>query len=361
MKKRIIISSYDDLKNPFYGGGGAHVIHEIAKRLSQKYSLTVITSSYPGSKSRAVIDGVRYKRVGLWDSHPKLGQIGFSILLPFVAAKESYKVWVESVTPPFSSSLLPLFSKGKVISLIHMLAAEDMKRKYKLPFHIIQNLGLSLYRRFIVMSEINKEKILAVNPKADVSVIPNGISMPKNSRINANKHILFIGRIEWNQKGLDLLLLSYSKAKLSKPLVIAGSGTENEMKKLKDTIKSLKLEKKVRLVGRVENTEKETLFREALCVVMSSRFETFPVVALEAMSYKKPLICFDIDGTKWIPEDAALKVPAYDVGKLVTALKRFSTNSKSRNDYAAKGSKFVKKFSWDSIVKKYIEVIEGSL
>src|SRR5690606_11347944 len=62
---KIVISTYDSIDNPFYNGGGAFAIHEVAKRLSKKYELIVLTGNYPGSINK-VKDGVSYKRIGVF-------------------------------------------------------------------------------------------------------------------------------------------------------------------------------------------------------------------------------------------------------------------------------------------------------
>jgi len=63
MKRRIIFSNYDDPKNPFYGGGGARAIHEVARRLAVRHDVKIITGSYPGSRDE-MVDGVSYTRIG---------------------------------------------------------------------------------------------------------------------------------------------------------------------------------------------------------------------------------------------------------------------------------------------------------
>ena len=189
-KPKIIISSYDDSKNPYYGGGGAVAVHEIAKRLVSEYEITVLTGKYPNSKDEN-IDGVIYKRVGVSSGYAKLDQLFFHLVLLTRVRDENFDIWIESYTPPFSTSFLPLFTKKPVIGLVHMLSAADMERKYKLPFHLIENLGLRLYENFIVQSEESKKKILQINLKSQVYVIPPGVTLSeKKSRIK--QHILFI-------------------------------------------------------------------------------------------------------------------------------------------------------------------------
>ena len=109
-KKKIIFSTYDDVDNPYYGGGGAHAISEIAKRLASFFDVTIITANYPGGKNIRK-DGIRYKRIGPSFVDPRTGQLIFSLLLPWYARHEEYDIWFESFTPPFSTSFVPLFTK----------------------------------------------------------------------------------------------------------------------------------------------------------------------------------------------------------------------------------------------------------
>ena len=128
-KPKIIISSYDDLKNPYYAGGGAVVVHEVFKRLKESYKVKVITGKYPGSIDE-IVDGVVYERIGTNFFGPRLGQLIFQVILPFYALTEKFDLWVESFTPPFSTAFLPLFSKKPVVGLVHMLSAQDMQMSW---------------------------------------------------------------------------------------------------------------------------------------------------------------------------------------------------------------------------------------
>ncbi|MCL5774634.1 MAG: glycosyltransferase, partial [Patescibacteria group bacterium] len=239
---RIIFSNYDDVRNPHYGGGGALAVHEIAKRLAGDFNVTVLTGKYRNCRNET-IDGVNYERIGANIFGPKIGQLIFQIALSFYARRKKYDLWVESFTPPFSTSFLPLFTKKPVIGLAHTLAGKDAARKYKLPFHFIEKQGLKVYQNFIAVSKFVKTEILAANPKAQVHVIPNGVDWPETKRQPLGEYILFLGRMEVDQKGLDLLLKAYCQIldKVNFPLYIAGAGTAKEESKLKKLINSLGL------------------------------------------------------------------------------------------------------------------------
>lgn len=362
-KQHIIISTYDDIDNPHYGGGGAIAVHEVARRLSSDYRVTVLSGMFPGASARLIRDGVTYIHIGTTGLGSKLGQMAFSAILPYYARQMKYDLWIESFTPPFSTSTLPLVCHKPVIGLVHMLAAQDMERKYKLPFRLIENAGLKWYRSFIVLNMSMKKKVLAANPNAQVTVIPNGVTMPHEKVQLEGKYFLFMGRIEMNQKGLDLLLNSYAAVnhKLNHPLIIAGTGNENELKHLKHHIHRLNLENHVKLVGRVTGAAKEDLFRKCLAVVCPSRFETFPLIALETMSYKKCLVGFDIEGLNWIPDSCRAKVPQFSVEGLSKKLVQLSSAPDQATAIGERSFEFVKQYDWTTATKQYKEFIAETL
>lgn len=365
MKKtyKIIFSIYDSLDNPYYAGGGARTVHEIAKRLAKKYSIVVMTGNFKGAVDRKR-DNVQYIHIGPSFFGPKISQLIFQLLLPFYSMKERYDVWVESFSPPFTTSFLPYFSKKPIIGFVQMLAAEDMERKYKLPFRYIERAGLKMYQYIIVLTEDSLQKIKKVNKKSLCVLFPNGIeAFPSTISTRKGKHFLYLGRIELNQKGLDLLLEAYAliEKKSSSPLVIAGSGTAIDEKLLKDKITSLGLEKRVILTGRVEGKEKEQLLRDSIVVIIPSRFDTFGLIALEAMAYGKPIVCFAIDGFKWIPGSVAVKVKPFSIKQLSTALLKSASDEELQKIARVHGRKEVKKYTWDSLIDAYEQEITGKV
>jgi glycosyltransferase involved in cell wall biosynthesis len=364
-KLAIIFSSYDDIKNPYYAGGGALAIHEVAKRLAKNFSVRVLTGNYPSARRKEIIDGVHYERLGLASLGPRLNQIIFHVLLIWRIRYESFDVWIESFTPPFSTSFLPLFTSRPVIGLVHMLSGCDMRRKYFLPFDYIERVGLKVYSYCIVTSKLFGEKIVEINRKAQITVIPNGVDVDVlQSLKKTEEYILFLGRIEVNQKGLDLLLEAYNLARksINIPLVIAGTGTENEMRKLEQLIKKMKLRESVKLLGRIMgDVAKKQLFQKAFCCIIPSRFETFSLVALEAMASGTPLVTFDLDGFRWLSDENVVKVVSLDTYTLAQKIIELCNDAEMRKKLSHNGSALVKQYDWDSISMQYESVISNVL
>ncbi len=362
-KTAIIFSNYDDIKNPWYGGGGAKAVHEVAKRLVDNFEITVITGKYPGSADEE-IDGLKYKRIGTSIFGPKFGQIIFALILPWYAISENFEIWIENLTPPFGPTFTPLVTRRPVVGLVHMLPGMDMWRKYKLPFFLFERIGLKFYRSFIVLTQESKKTIQKYAPKKLIKVIPNGVDLTSSTKIkNDSKNILFLGRIEIDQKGLDILLKSFERAaeNIQSRLIIAGNGSEDEMKKLKSMVAKSKFSARIDIIGRVSEEKKAEIFEDIACVVVSSRFETFSLVALEAFSYGIPVITFDLENLKWIPENCAIKVPQFQEEALAKAMEKMILDSEMRESMSIKAREFAEGFSWDKIASQYVEYINSMI
>lgn len=349
----IIFSSYDDIANPHYAGGGARAVHEVARRLALKHTVTVLTGNYKGAKNE-VRDRVLYRRIGFLRG-AKAGQLSFFASLPYYVKKLPFDVWVESFTPPFSTACLQRFTSKPVIGLVHMLGGADMKRKYHLPFDRIERWGLKKYDRFIVLTPASRDLVQRMHPDARIDIIPNGIERSLYGDTAEKKHILCLGRIEVEQKGLDILVRAYERIadEVGCPLIIAGSGSSKEEAKLREIIAHSTASRNIVMVGKVDGLEKIRLLREAYCLAVPSRFETFSLVALEALSVGTPVITFNLPELQWIPDQVVVRIESFDEVALARALFcAVKKESESLLDTAMPES-FWKRYDWDRVARRY--------
>lgn len=358
---QVIFSNYDDINNPYYGGGGALAVHEVARRLvARQHQVTVLTGCYPGSKNE-LIDGVQYKRVGFHLLDARIGQLAFQFALPWHVARLEFDVWVESFTPPFSTALLPLFTKKPVVGLTHLLGGKAMKLKYGLPFDIPERLGMRLYRHVIVLQKALQEELGRMVPQTRTYIIPNGVAeeVLEQKPLPKAGYIAFLGRIDFEQKGLDLLLQAYAKVKnqIGVPLKIAGIGLEGDMQRLRKEIVSLGLSAQVELVGKLSGQAKLDFLNRADFFVMSSRIENFALVLLEAFGVGLPAVVFNIAGVGWVPDTVAVKVEAFNVSAYAQALVDMAHNAEQRREMSQAARNCAAQYSWDTISTEYEKVL----
>jgi glycosyltransferase involved in cell wall biosynthesis/O-antigen/teichoic acid export membrane protein len=323
---RIVISSFDSPGNPHYGGGGAAVVETIARWLAADYEVTVVTVANRGGV--VVRDGIRYRQLPFGWAGPRGGQLLFHASLPVLARRTPHDVWIESFTPPFSTSFLPFFSGSPIVGFAQSLSGKQMWQRYRLPFFLIERFGLRFYRDVVVLNPADHALVLRCNPEASVRTIPNCIEVPHlpEERLGQGEHILFLGRIEVRQKGLDLLLAAYERSGLAMPLVIAGAGTRHEESRLAALLQAAPGD--VHWVGHVTGRRKQRLLEDSAFVVLPSRHEAFGLAALEGMAWGKPVLHFDLPTLRWIDGDVC--VASFDADALAAGMRTLARDEDIR-------------------------------
>jgi glycosyltransferase involved in cell wall biosynthesis len=356
-RKHVVISSFDSPGNPHYHGGGAGMVDIIARLLAAHFEVTVVTAA--NRSGTAVRDGVRYRQLPVGWAGPRGGQLLFHALLPFAARRLRHDLWIESFTPPFSTSFLPLFSRAPVVGLAQSLSGEEMWRRYRLPFFLVERFGLRFYRDVVVLNPADRARVSGCNPAAGVWVIPNGMDLPEvdDGVLECGEHVLFLGRIDIREKGLDLLLSAYGRNGLAMPLLIAGGGTRREERKLAALLAAASGD--VRWLGYVTGQRKRELLERSAFVVLPSRYESFGLAALEAMACGKPVVHFDLPSLRWM--DGDVRVPAFDVSALAAQMTDLADREKARLDLGRAARAAARRYRQDVTAVRYLELVRQLL
>ncbi len=349
--RRVVISSFDSPGNPHYRGGGAAVVEQIARWLARDYHVTVVTAGRRGGT--VVHGGVRYRQLPLAWAGPRGGQLLFHSVLPATARRIPHDLWIESFTPPFSTSFLPVFSQAPVVGLAQNLSGEEMWQRYRLPFFLLERLGLRCYRDIVTLNSADSRRVRRWSPAARVRVIPNWTELAGlDGEPGPAAHILFLGRIDVQEKGLDLLLAAYQRSGLAVPLVLAGGGTRREEARLGTLLNQAggsvtraggsvtRAGGSVTRAGRVAGPARQWLLDHSAFVVLPSRHEAFGLAALEGMARAKPVLHFDLPALRWM--DGDLRVPCFDVDALAAGMRALAADENLRRRlgqaaYAAAG------------------------
>ena len=147
-----------------------------------------------------------------------------------------------------------------------------------------------------------------------VSLVPCGVDLSvfrpldrKSVRdrlgLNGEKILLYVGRIE-PLKGLDLLVETAAQMDSEagiRVIVVGGDvNGDREMDRVKLLAKERDLEDKIDFVGQVDHTELPLYYNAADVCVVPSYYESFGLVALEAMACGTPVVASRVGGLSTI-------------------------------------------------------------
>lgn len=291
---RILHIDPDDMANPVSGGGPVRTF-EIYRRLAARHEITVLTPTFPGSEPERVREGIRYVRLGRRiGDHGSSHHFTFMAALPRAIRRYEYDLLVEDFMPPMSATLDPLFANAPVVASVQWFFARTLSRQYRFPFWIGERYGVKLYRDFVVLTNSMKQRIEALNRRANCEVIPNGTDDSLfDIPISPGRTILYLGRIDFEQKGVDLLLEAYAQIPEAKrlPLVLAGHSLDPAV--VQARIGQLGIGHSVTLFGRYDRGGRASLIEDARFLCVPSRDETFGMTIAEACAGGKPVVYFD--------------------------------------------------------------------
>lgn len=167
------------------------------------------------------------------------------------------------------------------------------------------------------------------------------------------KTVLAAGRLTY-QKGFDLLLESWIEVNKLMPdwkLKIVGEGEDRA--KLTDFIQKNNLTNCVELVGNTDNISKYYQQAEIFC--LSSRFEGFGMVLIEALAFGLPIVSFDCEvGPAEIIEDTdSILVPENDINLLASSLVELMNDDEKRKEISFKSKEKAKIYQPHHIIKQW--------
>ncbi len=361
---RILHLGYEDPRRPGAGGGSLRT-HEINRRLADTHAVTVLTATWRGAEDR-IEDGVEYVHIGL-----PLGRFG-SIITYFLAlpvAARRYRdadLVVEDFGAPISSAWSPLWLGHPVVAVVQWLNAREKSRQYKLPFSAVERTGVRLYDSFVTVSEAMGHQLRAGNADAEITVVPNGVDARAfDVEPRTGTDVVFLGRLEQAQKGVDMLLDAYARIadRVEGRLILAGDGPDRDV--LARQARRLGIEDRVDFVGRVSGDDKWELLASAALVAMPSRFETFGIVAAEALACSTPVLAFDLPPLREvIPVGGGYLVEPFDVATYAALLAEMLEDPQWLTAMGQIGRRGVRRFDWDDLADRqeavYLDAVTGT-
>jgi D-inositol-3-phosphate glycosyltransferase len=223
----------------------------------------------------------------------------------------------------------------------------------------------------------NPEHIRTISPGVDTErfhPIPKTHAKESIGLCPDRRTILFVGRIE-PLKGIDNLLRAIAQVvkklpelrdKLCVPIIGGDPDRvheEDEMVRLQELREALGISDIVTFLGAKDQDLLQYYYSAAEMVVMPSDYESFGMVALEAMACGTPVIASDVGGLSYLVQHGrtGYRVPARDVKALTAKITRLLTDEGLRRRIGHRAACWAETYAWPNIADKveaiYAEVI----
>jgi glycosyltransferase involved in cell wall biosynthesis len=197
-----------------------------------------------------------------------------------------------------------------------------------------------------------------------ITIIPNFVDdswLTESLLSTPGEYFFYAGRLS-KEKGVDIFLQALALINPAYPVIIAGSGPEQE------TLEKLSHElglSQIKFMGAIPSNELMTLYKNALATILPCNwFENFPRSVLESLSMGTPVIASDIGG---IPEmvihhETGLLVEPGNIDALASALSYSIKNPQKLKQLGIQGHETVKAcFNENEYLKNTINTYEKIL
>lgn len=260
------------------------------------------------------------------------------------AVREAREKGVNIVqTHGFKPSIIGLFVKYlcglKWICFMHGTTAENLKVRI---YHEVDNFVQLFADRVILVTEAQRNKIFRGNNHTRTIVVHNAVDLANPVKMSQTRRpvreslglsddawlAVVVGRFS-PEKGIDVFIEAFSRVAFGSQnthAILVGDGQDHRM--LERKVRELGIKNRVHFVG-YTNTPGDFMI-DADIIVLPSRSEGMPNVALEAMALGKPVIGTVVGG---IPEivkngNSGLLVSSEDAEELASAMLKVLNNKR---------------------------------
>jgi GalNAc-alpha-(1->4)-GalNAc-alpha-(1->3)-diNAcBac-PP-undecaprenol alpha-1,4-N-acetyl-D-galactosaminyltransferase len=354
------------------GGGAERVVTTLTRGfINAGQIISVITLFGRETDFFALPDGAQRLALGLGQNSRTIGQAIRNNARRAQALRRAIRSTAPDVVISFvdQTNILVLLSLwGTSIPVLvteHNASSADcggklweMLRRCVYPFATaLVSVSEGVDRQFRWMPK--KKRWVIYNPLAYGDSGSAGDSPLPTTFSNTQRHLIAMGRLA-QQKGFDLLIDAFARiadAHSDWDLHILGEGEKRA--ELTALISKLNLEKRVFLTGRIPHPF--PILRHADLFVLSSRWEGFAIVLIEAMACGLPVLSFDcLSGPREIirHQTDGLLVPAEDVGGLAEAMDHLMSDEKERRRLASNTQEGSQRFGIDGVIAQWQNLLD---
>lgn len=372
-------------------GGVQRVTAVIAKKLAKDYDVTIVTFDDPSTKDTTLYDlkeadihyrffqfpqsnhlkwkcskvySALYRKIlpqneltSEWYSHSSfLSEKRNALATELKAGKFDVIVGDHATLAVRLATCKPQFGHAKLIGWIHnsyqALFGEGSRYCIGPELQKYYEYQLAKLDYTIVLSQYDAQQY-----HFPTTVIYNPLTLtPGNVATGNSKKFLAVGRFSYQHKGFDLLIQAFNIfAKKNKEwtLDIVGEGVEEEL--YKKMIAEYGLEKRITIHPFTNHVQ--SYYSNAQVYVLSSRWEGFGLVLVEAMAHGLSIVSSDLPTSKEIMGNFGLYYENGNVDELAQRLE--DATHLDWKEKSKKALEIAKRFDINQIIPQWKKLIEG--
>lgn len=211
--------------------------------------------------------------------------------------------------------------------------------------YLIQWVLFLCSEHIFVYNRLDKKIVTKYKAISKTHIVRNGIATvnKRNKEAIVSKTILFAGGLGLAHKGLSFLEAALLNVKREYQLLVCGQHAKKAVHK--------------NFVGELTRDEFHQLMTSARMVVVSSEYDSFSLVALEALSLGVPIIITENCGIADYLESSidCLKVNYGDVTSLSQRIEQLLSDDALWETLSRNGQSKAQEFLWDKIVFEYMD------
>ncbi|BCX03624.1 MAG: hypothetical protein KatS3mg053_1562 [Candidatus Roseilinea sp.] len=269
--------------------------------------------------------------------------------------------------------------------LKNQIAQRDQERESELRLRSECHL-CSIADRITANTSVEKQQLVRFYGAGSsrIRIVPPGVDLSRFHPIEQSyaksvigippqhRMILFAGRIE-RLKGIDTLFRAMALLKAKRAdwdwanlcvAIIGGDPSEagqrenEEMGRLHELRDELGLNELITFLGARDQDVLQYYYAAAEMLVMPSHYESFGMVALEAMACGTPVIASDVGGLSVLVQHnkTGLRVKVNDPAELARAIEKLMDDDARRRRMGHAAACYAEDFAWQKVVDKLLAV-----
>lgn len=341
-------------------GGTEKVACQIMNGLTSRYDISVISLTHSSEEMFYPLNS-EIKKIALFDSNPNGIKQYFSVVKRIRKYLKTNNIDIlidiDTILDMFSITAVRGL-ETKLIAWEHFNFSETMGNKLRVPVrkHMTKHADCVV----TLTKEDRKTYSDYFGDKLRVEQIYNPVEITQTQgEYNLHsKTIISVGRLA-KQKGFDMLVDVADKVLKEHAdweWIILGEGDERNSLEKKIAQKQIDT---LKLLGRVSNVSE--YMQKSAIYVMTSRYEGFPLVLIEAKANKLPVVSFACKtGPAELVQDGVngYLINCYDIQAMADRICELINNNAVRQRYSDMALLDTEKMNYAAIIKQWIDLIE---